>query len=287
MVDKKDLRAVHWEFGHSKVQYESETTERFMNEARDKMVRDAIRSKEEPESLQLGKVLRQSHIQLSLRADQQPPKTETRISYQQRKAEITKGFADTNGEELRRSNIDLGVAGNKSGRDWSSVLKSSMSQAADKKFACEKPQGFEELGVELRKSNVLLHAGRHDFRSSSLPIARSETKIQYGLKPASPTQGYAETLGKQLRTSSIDVAGGGSRASADWQSQQHTTMLEQNDDKWACKKPEGFYHLIAELRKTNVTLGTDRTNYEKKAAFTHRELKQSDRLRPAGHVPGV
>lgn len=285
MVDKKDLRAVHWEFGHSKVQFESETTERFMSENRDRMVREAIRCKEEPESLQLGKVLRRSHIQLSHRPDQQPPKSEARTRFEKRQADPSKSFADTNGEELRRSNINLAVAPGKT--EWSSVLKSSIAQGSDKKFACEIPQGFEELGVELRKSNVLLHAGRHDFRSTSLPVHRSESKSQFGPKPASPTKSYAESLGKELRTSNIDVACGGSRTSADWRSQQHSTMLEQNDDKWACRKPEGFYHLIAELRKTNVTLGTDRTNYEKPAAFTRRELKHSDKLRPAGHVPGV
>jgi hypothetical protein len=252
------------------------------------MVRDHIRSQEEPESLHLGKMLKKSNVKLSLRHEQQPAKSEARLRFAQRPADKTKGFEEL-GEELRKSNVALAVAGSKSGREWTSVLKDSMSQNADKKFACEIPHGFEELGVELRKSNVLLHAGRHDYRSTSLPVHRSETKNQFVEKPISHTASYAETLGKELRTSSIDVACGGSRSSADWRSAQHATFADNTTDKWAAKKPEGFYHLIKELRKTNVTLGTDRTVYDNKAGavrFTRNQLQSSVSLRPAGHVPG-
>jgi hypothetical protein len=282
---KADLRAVHWELGNTPVKYESETTERFMSENRNKILRDACRNKTTPESLQLGKLLRQSHIQLSHRPDRESAKTETKMRYVPQKIEMAKSYAETNGAELRKSNIDLAVADPKSGKEWKSVLKSTMSASEDAKFACKKPQGFQELGEELRKSSVLLHAGRHDFRSPSLPQHISESKRQFHTMPLSPTVGFSETLGKELRTSSIDVAYGAEKKADHWQSQCHEIMSNNSAEKWSCKQPEGFYHLIAELKKSNITLGNDRVIYGSEGV--KRPIRDGRKDYPAGFVPGL
>jgi len=261
MPERYNPAEVNWEHGFDKVNYQSVTSHTHMSDERDKIVRDALRAREEPESMQLGKVLRKSHIQLSHRADLQPANTESKSRFIKRPAEMAQSFSDANGAELRATHIDLAVAGSKSMKDEHSVLKNSMSQGSDQKWACAKPHGFEELGAELRKSNVLLHAGRHDFRTTALPVHQSETKLQYPEKPICAEVGFGATLGKQLRTSSIDVSYGVPKTCTDWQSAQHAMLGDNMKSKWACKKPEGFYHLIAELRKTNVTLGTDKIDY--------------------------
>lgn len=284
MVDKHDLKGTHWELGLTKVRYESETAERFMSESRDKEVRDAIRAKKEPESLQLGKLLRQSHITLSHRPTPLA-KSEAQLRWVPQKIEVAESFADTNGAELRKSNIDLAVAESKSGKGWSSVNKSTAESCADQKFACKQPEGFQSLGEELRKSSVLLHAGRHDFRSASLPVHKSESKREFHPHAISSVQSFADTLGKELRTSSFDYSYGVSKSSAGWQSQQHQIMGGCQKEKWACKQPEGFYHLIAELKKSNITLGSDRTVYGSEGA--KRPIKDDRDRHPAGHVPGL
>jgi len=283
---KADLRAVHWELGNTKVQYESESVEKFMSENRGNAVRAAIRGRQEPESLQLGKLLRKSHIQLS-HSSEQETRTEAKMRFVPQKIDMAESFADTNGAELRKSNIDLAFGVPKTGKEWLSVNRATANDNADAKFAAKKPKGFEMLGEELRKSNVLLHAGRHDFRSASVPIPRSEARSQFIDKGPSPTVGFAETLGKELKTSNIDVAFGSlSKPNAtQWQSQMHAIMANKNDDKWACKKPEGFYHLIAELKKTNITLGSDRVVYGSEGA--KRPIRDDREAEPAGYVPGL
>lgn len=284
MVDKADLRACHWKFGDSTVTYESETNASFMSDARDKVVRDSMRGRQEPESLKLGKLLRQSHITLSMRPDREVAKSEARMRFVTPKMEVAQSFADTNGAELRLSNVDLAVNKNESKvRDWTSVNRATMSANQDEKFACKRPQGFDTLGEELRKSNVLLHAGRHDFRQSSVPIPRSESACQFVTKPISPMVGFGATLGKELRTSSIDVAYGVPKTTKSWQSQQHAIMANETGAKWACEQPKGFQHLIAELRKTNISLGTDRIVYGTEG---NKRPVQSIRQDPAGHVVG-
>jgi len=277
-----DLRAVHWELGNSKLTYESEANERYMSANRDKIVRDAVRARKEPESLQLGKMLRKSHIQLSHDKDK-VALTESRIRFGPKKGELAEAF--DLGPELRATHIDLGVASDKSGKEWTSVMKSTLASNSDKKFACAKPQGFEQLGEELRKSSVMLHAGRHDFRSPTQPVRMSESKSAFDIKPISKTLGFAATLGKELRTSSIDVAYGVEKTCNHWQSAQHAVMGADLNDKFACKKQKGFEHLAVELRKTSVTLGSDHTIYGTEG--NKRPVKDDRQRRPAGVRPGL
>jgi hypothetical protein len=282
MVDKHDLRGVHWELGNSKVNYESTTGEHFMSENRNQVVRSAIRARTEPESLQLGKLLRKSHIQLSHREDKKAAQTEAKMRYVPQKIEVVQSYADTNGADLKKSNIDLAVGQDKSGQGWTSVLKSSMSSGEEAKFACKKPEGFEMLGEELRKSSVLLHAGRHDFRSEKLPQHRSEAKNQFTTKPISPTVNFAATVGVALRTSSIDFDPGVPKTCTSWKSQQHAIMGDNGEKKWRPQRAEGFNHLIAELRKTNITLGSDKTVYGSEGL--KRPVRDDRNANPAGNV---
>lgn len=284
MVDKHDLKGTHWEFGNSKVRYESVTTESHMSEARDKICRDHCRAKTEPESLQLGKLLRQSHIQLSHRPDREVAKSEAKTRWTPQKIEVVEGFAATNGAELKKSHIDLAVGDSKSAKEWVSDLKGKMSAAEEEKFACKVPQGFQHLGAELRKSSVLLHAGRHDFRSGGLPVHRSEANRAWSTKEISSVTSYSETLGKELRTSNIDLGPGNEKTYKGISGQTHSIMADQNDKKWACKQPEGFYHLIAELKKSNITLGSDATAYGSEGV--KRPVRDDRNAAPAGHVPG-
>jgi len=280
--EQYDPSAVSWQLGFDgKVSYESEATDRLIGERRGQVVYDAARVREEPESLQLGKLLRKSHIKLSHRPDAKPAQTEAKMRYIPQARDASKSFAETNGAELRRSNIDLAVADPKSGKEWKSVLKGAMSSNEDAKFACAVPEGFAHMAKELRKSNVLLNAGKVDYRNERPAPHMSEQKREYHEKPIPNTVGYADTIGKDLRTSHIDLApGDGDKHCKTWVSQQHAVLGSNNDEKWACEKPEGFYHLIAELRKTNIQLGTD------KIAYGTEGVKRPI-LYPGSKVPGA
>lgn len=278
-----DPKAVHWNFGNTPVRYESETCSQFMSEDRNKRVRQAIREKEEPDKAAKA-MLRESHVNLSMHKTP-PSKTEAQMRWTKQPIEVAESFKDVRIAELRKCNIDLAVAEPKSGKEWTSVLKAVHGANEDVKFACKKPEGFEQLGAELRKSSVLLHAGRHDFRSSSLPVHRSEAKTQFEAKPILATANLSATLGKELRTSSFDYSYGVSKSAAHWQSQQHQVMADKNDKKWACEKPEGFYHLIAELRKTNVTLGSDSVVYGTEG--NKRPVRDDRNMQAAGDLPGL
>jgi len=282
-----DPRAVHWDFGNTPVRYESETCSQFMSEDRNKQVRQAIREQQEPDAAAKA-MLRQSHINLSMHKTA-PGKSEAQMRWTKPPIDPVESFKDLRIAELRKCNIDLAVAEPKSGKEWTSVLKAVHGSNEDAKFACKRPDAEKEelqkLGAELRKSNVLLHAGRHDFRSSSLPVRRSEAKAQFEAKPISVTANLSKTLGKELRTSSFDYSYGVSKSSAHWQSQQHQVMANQNDKKWACEKPEGFYHLIAALKKTNLILGSDSVVYGTEG--NKRPVRDDRNMQAAGDLPGL
>lgn len=264
-IKRYDPSEVSFEFGTSKVHYETEAGMN-MNEKRAKVLHDAIVAVQEPESLQLGKMLKQSHITMSHIKDKEVARSEAKNRFAGQKSE-TSAAEDAAllkvANDPKACHIDLSVGCSRSSKAWSSNLKASHGANEDEKFACKQPEGFQFLGEELRKSNVTLHAGRHDFRTRSVPSTRSEAKLQYGkAPPMSPTVGFADTLGKALRTSSIDAAFGSlNPAPNNWQSQQHTIMGQHSNQKWNCRVPDGFAHLKKELQKTNVTLGTDRVVY--------------------------
>lgn len=280
----KALASSSIELGITKVEYKSQAMDSFMSEERNQIVRQAIRDRKEPESLQLGKQLRKSHVVMSMRTEP-PAQTEAKRRWTQPpKMKQAESYADIRIAELRKANIDLAVADPKSAKDWTSVLKSVHSSHADKKFACSKPQGFQELGEELRKSSVLLHAGKHDFRSEAEPVRRSEAASSFDVKPI-PENINFNHLGEEARTSSFEYSYGTDKRAKGWESQQHSIFGDNQEAKWKCRQPEGFYHLIAELKKSNVTFGSDGTKYGTESL--PRPLRDDRVKHAAGHVPGL
>jgi len=288
--ERFDPQEIHFEFGTSKVHYETEAGMN-MNEKRARVLHDAIVAVKEPESLQLGKMLKQSHITMSHIKDKEVARSEAKNRFVGAKAETS---AAEDAARLKVANdpkachIDLSVGCSRSSKAWSSNLKATHGANENEKFACKQPEGFQFLGEELRKSNVTLHAGRHDFRTRSLPTNRSESNLQYGkAPPMSQTVGFADTLGKALRTSSIDAAFGSLNPAPTqgWHSQQHVIMAQHSDQKWNCRVPDGFAHLKKELQKTNVTLGTDRVDYGTRGLA--RPIRDDRKARPAGADRGL
>lgn len=278
---------VSWEHGFAKVKYESETTERFMSAQRDKEVRAAIMARTEPESKQLGKFLRKSNVKLSMHPTGfGESEKQRRYVDMMGQLESSESYADIRIAELRKANIDLSVGEPKTASHWTSVLKATHSENADQKFACSKPQGREDLIAELRKSNVLLHAGRHDYRSETCPVRQSEQTTAYDTKPISKTLGFAETNGKLLRESNFGIGMVADPKTCNhWQSAQHKVMVNNMDKKFACEKPKGLDHLIVELRKTNINFGNDQTRYGTEARRV--PIRDDTNRRPAGKDPAL
>jgi len=277
-----DPKAVHWDMGNTPVRYESETCAQFMSEDRNKTVRKAIRETQAPDASAKA-LLRESHINLSMHKEL-PTKSEAQTRWTKPpKTDQGESFKDIRLAELRKCNIDLGVAEPKSGKEWTSVLKAVHGANSGVKSDGKKPVPMDMSA--LRKSSVLLHAGRHDFRSSSVPVPRTEAATQYEAKPILVAENLSATLGKALRTSSFDYSYGVSKSSAHWQSQQHHIMADKNDKKWACAKPEGFNNLIAELRKTSVILGSDKIPYGTEG--NKRPVRDDRNMQAAGDLPGL
>eukprot|EP00930_Biecheleria_cincta_P021123 TRINITY_DN15723_c0_g1_i2.p1 TRINITY_DN15723_c0_g1~~TRINITY_DN15723_c0_g1_i2.p1 ORF type:complete len:225 (-),score=45.93 TRINITY_DN15723_c0_g1_i2:97-771(-) len=161
----------------------------------------------------------------------------------------SKPAAVDNGDDLKASHIDMAVGVPRTCSHWQAAQSAEMSRNAAAKFSCEKPKGFEQLGEELRKSSVT-------FSDRKLPEQLTEQKRSFG-QPEYIEQAasYAASLGKDLRASHIDVANGRDKNCGHWQGMQKFEMHEYAKEKFACKKPAGFDHLIAELRKSNVPLG--------------------------------
>jgi len=278
---------VSWEHGFAKVKYVSETSESFMNEQRDKEVRAAIMARTEPESKQLGKLLRKSNVKLSMHPTGFG-ESEKQLRYvdMMGQLESSESYANIRIAELRKANIDLSVGEPKTCSHWSSVLKATHSENADQKFACGKPEGREDLVAELRKSNVLLHAGRHDYRQDTVPVPRSMQTTSYDEKPISKTLGFAETNGKLLRESNFGIGNvADPKTCSHWQSAQHKVMVDNMGKKFACEKPKGLDHLILELRKSNINFGNDQTKYGTESRRV--PIRDDTNRNPAGARPAL
>ncbi|CAE7939063.1 TH1 [Symbiodinium necroappetens] len=74
--------------------------------------------------------------------------------FEQPAARYQRRAAVENGADLKSSHIDLAFGASKSCKHWSSALTEEMSRNQDEKFNCKKPEGFEFLGAELRKSSI-------------------------------------------------------------------------------------------------------------------------------------
>jgi len=192
--------------------------------------------------------LRGVHWKLSY-VGTETPKTETKLAYIQHGKYMRQGAVE-NGDDLKASHIDLAVGQSRSGKDWQAAQTAEMSRHEAAKFACEKPQGFEQLGEELRKSSVSF--SERPEQSST----ETEQKARFATPPhVEQAASFADTVGKDLRSSHIDISNGNSQSVAHWKSMQTSEMDEYAREKFNCKKPAGFDHLIAELRKSSVPLG--------------------------------
>ncbi|CAK9036446.1 Hypothetical protein (Fragment) [Durusdinium trenchii] len=154
-----------------------------------------------------------------------------------------------NGDDLRAPHIDLAFGASKSCKHWVAALTDEMSRNEYDKFHCKKPDGFEALGAELRKSHI-------SFGERSEVGAQSHQKMAFGAPPkVAQMASFADTVGKDLRASHIDIANGAEKSCGHWKAVQTSEMAQYAREKFSCRKPEGFYHLIAELRKSSVPLG--------------------------------
>mmetsp|Transcript_33110 Transcript_33110/g.83771 ORF Transcript_33110/g.83771 Transcript_33110/m.83771 type:complete len:227 (+) Transcript_33110:113-793(+) len=193
--------------------------------------------------------LRGVHWQLGYR-DFDPARTEAKLRYLPTHGAQPTVLDPEQAKELRRSHVDLAVAEEKTGRAWKAVMTDEMSRNAGDKFGCRKPQGFEALSVELRKSSVSL---------SDLSIApgKSEQKLRYAMPPPfNQAKSYADTLGKDLRASHYDMSNGREKIARDWMSAQQAEMSRHVREKFDCEKPSGMDALSKELRKSSIPLGS-------------------------------
>eukprot|EP00441_Pelagodinium_beii_P043391 CAMPEP_0197651402 /NCGR_PEP_ID=MMETSP1338-20131121/32324_1 /TAXON_ID=43686 ORGANISM="Pelagodinium beii, Strain RCC1491" /NCGR_SAMPLE_ID=MMETSP1338 /ASSEMBLY_ACC=CAM_ASM_000754 /LENGTH=221 /DNA_ID=CAMNT_0043226025 /DNA_START=47 /DNA_END=712 /DNA_ORIENTATION=- len=192
--------------------------------------------------------LRGVHWKLSY-VGTQVAQTETKLSYIKH-GTYRKQAKVENGDDLKASHIDLSVGQSRSGKHWQSAQTAEMSRNTVAKYACGKPQGFEQLGEELRKSSVSFS------ERPSMGNFQTQQKASYQTPPhVQQAASFADTVGKDLRSSHIDIANGKDKSTAQWKAMQTSEMDEYAREKFDCKKPAGFDHLIAELRKSSVPLG--------------------------------
>jgi len=121
--------------------------------------------------------------------------------------------------------------------------------------------GAQEEKALLRKSSIPIFPGQEIPGTRSVHRNLSFSQSEYTLKKVDPMASYSDTLGKDLRCSHIDVAFGKLKTGKHWQSEAISAMNTESSKKWACRQPEGFEKLGKELRKTNITLGTNKVDY--------------------------
>mmetsp|Transcript_66373 Transcript_66373/g.158811 ORF Transcript_66373/g.158811 Transcript_66373/m.158811 type:complete len:289 (-) Transcript_66373:124-990(-) len=246
--ENKQPHRVNWRLGYrTDTQFESEAGHHFFSNARGQVMREACSQAEEPESLQLGKELRKSHIQLSYAGGS------LGISESKQRFRPLPFSKVPSCKAICQNNIDLAAGEAKSASGWQPVGRSDLSLGADQKFACKKPRAFEELGYELRKSSIPLNPTHGGARES-------ESKMQFNQKPIYMQDSYGKTLGKELRTSHLDF-GGSNRSAAGWRGLGTESMASGEPEKFSCTRPEGFDELGVQLRQTSIDLGRDKVEY--------------------------
>lgn len=106
--------------------------------------------------LSLGAELRKSSVSLS-DLKMPPPLSEQRDRFAvPENIDQVQSFADTLGKLQRMSSVKIEHGQDKNTDDWQSAMKAEMSRFAKEKYEVGKPEGFETLGKELRKSSVPL-----------------------------------------------------------------------------------------------------------------------------------
>lgn len=252
-LDIGDLQACHWETGFDKVNFQSEANQHFMGSARRGVLHEANRNRKKAESLELGKVLRRSHIQFSHHSG-----VDYRSEAKKRFVERDKpAFAAAVDPGLRKTHIDFAAGADKSCRGW--ITTTSASMPRDRILPLPDAGAQEEKAL-LRKSSIPIFPGQEIPGTRSVPKYMSTSQSQFIPKTVDASFNYSGTLGKDLRCSHIDLSLQ-SKTGKHWQSEAISAMNRESDKKWACRQPEGFERLGKELRKTNITLGTHRVDY--------------------------
>jgi len=147
---------------------------------------------------------------------------------------------------LRETHWDLAFGCEKSARDWQSVLTEQLASNVESKFGCEKPRGMEAIASELRKSNIALSCG-------NLVAYQSEQHGRYIPPNSRPAECYSKTLGRDLRSSHVDLSNGAAKTGKNWQTIEKGEMARHSREKYHCEKPRGFDS--REMRKSAVPLG--------------------------------
>eukprot|EP00442_Polarella_glacialis_P024640 CAMPEP_0115070530 /NCGR_PEP_ID=MMETSP0227-20121206/13165_1 /TAXON_ID=89957 /ORGANISM="Polarella glacialis, Strain CCMP 1383" /LENGTH=222 /DNA_ID=CAMNT_0002457055 /DNA_START=158 /DNA_END=826 /DNA_ORIENTATION=+ len=189
------------------------------------------------------------HWSLSFTSTQMP-KTEAKTAYINY-GKVKRTGAFELGDDLKASHIDLSVGQSRTGKHWQSSQSSEMFRNAAQKFGCAKPEGLGHLGEELRKSSISF-----SDRDEGSAFPQSEQKSRF-ITPAKVEQApnVAETVGKDLRASHIDIANGANTECKHWKSMLNLEMEKNAKEKFECRKPTAFEHLSKELRKSSVPLG--------------------------------
>eukprot|EP00927_Polykrikos_kofoidii_P061985 TRINITY_DN56806_c0_g1_i1.p1 TRINITY_DN56806_c0_g1~~TRINITY_DN56806_c0_g1_i1.p1 ORF type:complete len:275 (-),score=42.03 TRINITY_DN56806_c0_g1_i1:169-993(-) len=251
----------HWKLGYNQDNNnQSEAMERFMSESRRRVVVDAIMNTKPSESLRLGEQLSRSHLRLGTKCLSAPPgaMSEARDRYVPMK--LAPADLGDRAAALKKTSVDNAYGHPKNCALWKAVDKEELSRHAAEKFACQPPSGFQELAKDLRKSNVMLSELPSKHRPWDLN-PRSEQKSNYVPGPSTVQAGFAATLGKDLRASHYDVAGGKERNCSEWVPTLKASQQDHQDEKWNCRKPKGFEELGVELRKSSVPLAGSGQTY--------------------------
>jgi len=181
----------------------------------------------------------------------EPGKTEQQIQYVKQNGGPNIGNEEELKARLRKPNIHLAYGQASGCETWMAVQTEEFSRAEDAKYECKPPADSAERIAELRCSKVSFDLpGGHGPRTS-------EQKSRFiDHQNADQVVNFAETLGKDLRASHIDIANGGVKSTDQWRGVGGEEMSRHAKDKFQCEKPSGFEALSKELRKSSVPLGT-------------------------------
>lgn len=271
----------HWEYGYDPpCKRTSEAHDRFFSEERRLVNVNTSENRSEPESLQLGIVLRRSSVALGVGCLKDGAKdrvTEQRLNYVKKPSPHTHIDGDP-GKDSRKGNIDHSYGHPKNCKDWIPEQLAVMSAHSVEKYKAERPSGFEALAKELRKSSVPIPNGPH------IPLdGVSSLQSAFTPKWQPMAENLASTLGKDLRASHIDLGGGAPRPGQHWMSMQQDDMTRHAQQKFANRKQAGFDDLAVELRKSNVPLAGAPTS-EFMQRSSHMLAKGSHHFQPRRSV---
>lgn len=164
----------------------------------------------------------------------------------------------------RKTNFELGYGPDQDSKTWCPEQGRALSSHLNEKYALGTPSDFSDLAKELRKSNIPI--GISASRSTgSLTRYRSEFKDRFATHHVPKAPSFMDTLGKDLRSSHIDFANGGTRTANPWLGVASEDMAKNFHAKFGCEKPTALADLVQQVRKSSVLLGQDKVEYTRRA----------------------